>query len=455
MHEILITKEVSDKLKPSRCWRVFLYLKMNIVQAHKFLIDANYKVCIDHRKAEKGFLFFAFSGKNFNAAAYANEAIQKGCTAVFVEDKKYEDPANQIFFVEKTESFLQDLAKYHRESLTIPIIGLTGSNGKTTTKELISAALSPKFSVLFTQGNLNNHLGVPLTVLSINPKHDIAVVEMGANHQGEIAFLCEIVKPTIGYITNFGKAHLEGFGGVDGVVRGKSELYKFLIQNNAAILINEDDPIQKKISTTYENCIGFGTSTGDYQYQYEDINSYASIIIKNEDIVINSQLTGTYNCPNLAAACTLAQLHNVPLEDIQKGLEAYVPDNMRSQIIKRNNKQLILDAYNANPSSMEVALQNLQKFPGTKCLILGEMMELGKDSAIEHKALLSNLKTMKFDKVFLVGKEFLQIPESKTFINFPNSDELISYLKNNPVQEEVILIKGSRGNALEKIVEFI
>lgn len=423
---------------------------MNIQDFYKLYLEAN-KVTIDSRKIEKNDIFFAFSGENFNAATLAEDAIHKGAKAVIVEDKNFENTSKNIFCVESTLTFLQELSKYHREQLSIPIIALTGSNGKTTTKELIHAVLSQKFNVQYTFGNLNNHIGVPLTLLSIKPEHQIAVVEMGANHQKEIEFLCSIAKPNFGYITNFGKAHLEGFGGVEGVIKGKSELYDYLIAHDQFIVINENDPIQVEKTDGYDLIIPFGKTDSEFYFEkFSDDNCVGLIY---EGIAAKSNLTGDYNFTNLCAAASLGLYFGIKFENIKKAVEEYTPTNMRSQIVKKGEKTLVLDTYNANPSSMRVSLENFNQFEGSKTIIIGDMLELGEDSYNEHLEIVYYAKTLSFDEIITVGKNFSEVKQK--IVNFLTTNDLIEYLKTNKIQSQNILLKASRGIALEKALEFI
>lgn len=423
---------------------------MKIDSFYQLYQDANNCV-IDSRKVQKKDLFFAFSGENHNAAEKAEEAIRNGALAVVVEDANYQNPDHNIFFVESTLQFLQDLAIYHRKQLKIPIIGLTGSNGKTTTKEMISAVLSKKFNVQNTLGNLNNHIGVPLTLLSIKPHHDIAVIEMGANHQKEIKFLCHIAKPTIGYITNFGKAHLEGFGGYEGVIRGKSELYDYLIENKQTILVNQEDATQVKKTNDYPDTITFGKKNSQYFYEVFAKDHYVGLLYDGQKI--KSNLTGQYNFTNLSAAVTLGLYFNIDFAEIKSAIENYLPSNMRSQIQQKGEKTLVLDTYNANPSSMIVSLENFNSFLGPKTIIIGDMLELGEESEKEHQAILTKAQQLNFDQIITVGQEFRKV--NNTDLAFDNTDKLIEYLRINPIINKQILLKASRGIALEKVIDIL
>lgn len=407
------------------------------------------KVTIDSRKIEPKDIFFAFSGENFNAATLAEQAIEKGALAAIVEQKKYENLDKNIFYTPSTLTFLQELSQFHRQQLKIPIIGLTGSNGKTTTKELISAVLSQKYKVQFTFGNLNNHIGVPLTLLSIKPEHDIAVVEMGANHQKEIQELCELAQPNIGYITNFGKAHLEGFGGFEGVIKGKSELYDYLKQNHQTILLNLNDDLQKERVGHYAPVISFGTPDADYYFEQLAEDNFVGLGFKGE--VAQSRLTGNYNFTNLCAAASLGFHFGLSFQQIKHAIEGYTPTNMRSQVMVKNGKTLVLDTYNANPSSMAASLQNFKSFEGSKTVIMGDMLELGEESLAEHRAILALAQSLNFETIITVGKEFAEVTNN----NFKTTTELIDYLQKHSIDTQNILLKGSRGIALEKIIEYL
>ena len=423
---------------------------MNIESFYQLYLQSN-KVTIDSRKIETGDIFFAFSGDNFNAATLAEDAISKGALAVIVEDKNFENTAKNIFYVDSTLEFLQNLSKFHRAQLTIPIIALTGSNGKTTTKELIHAVLSQKYNTQYTFGNLNNHIGVPLTLLSIKPEHQMAVIEMGANHQKEIEFLCSIAQPNFGYITNFGKAHLEGFGGVEGVIKGKSELYDFLMANDRFVVINENDPIQVDKVNNYDLIIPFGKSDSEFYFEKFSENNCVGLVY--EGISAKSNLTGDYNFTNLCAAATLGLYFGINFSLIKKAFEEYTPTNMRSQIVQKGDKTLVLDTYNANPSSMKVSLDNFAHFQGSKTIIIGDMLELGEDSYNEHLEIVYYAKTLNFDEIITVGKNFSEVKQNVA--NFLTTEDLINYLKEHQIKSQNILLKASRGIALEKALDFI
>jgi len=423
---------------------------MNISEFYPIFLQCK-NVVIDSRKIENGSIFFAFSGEHYNAAEKAKEAIEKGALAVIVEDEKYFGPQNNIFYVPSTLLFLQHLAIFHRDQLEIPFIGLTGSNGKTTTKELISNVLAEKFNVQYTFGNLNNHIGVPLTILSIRKEHDIAVIEMGANHQKEIELLCTIAKPNIGYITNFGKAHLEGFGGYEGVIKGKSELYDYLKNHQQKIIVNQNDEVQQVKTADYSSKITFGRSDSDYYFLPVYKEHFVGLDYQGTEILSN--LTGKYNYDNISAAVALGLYFGLDISEIKKAIKNYIPSNMRSQIQRKGEKTLVLDTYNANPSSMLVSLENFKTFAGSKTIIIGDMLELGEESLKEHQAILDFAKSCEFDEVVTVGPNFKLVNQSENA--FENTSELIEHLKTNPIKNENVLLKASRGITLEKIIDYI
>ena len=411
------------------------------------------RICTDSRKIVPGSLFFALKGPNFNGNAYAAEALEKGAAYVIVDEAEF--AANdRCILVGDALKCLQELGTHHRRQSEATIIALTGSNGKTTTKELISRVLNRKYKTLSTEGNLNNHIGVPLTLLRLEKETEMAVIEMGANHQGEIAFLSRLAEPDYGYITNFGKAHLEGFGGVEGVIKGKSELYEYLLGAGRHVLMNADDPIQREKLQGYHKKIGFSTSDPDF-FQIEDLGATPYVTLRVEGITIQTQLSGAYNFPNCAIAVLAGNVFDVPLSEIKEALEGYVPENNRSQLIHKNDLEIILDAYNANPSSMEVALRHLAglKTEG-KIAILGDMFELGEDSEKEHQAIADLSASLGIEDLFLVGEAFSGIrTEAKQFRTF---EDLADFLKAHPIEgPATLLIKASRGMALERVLEHL
>ena len=401
----------------------------------------------DTRRIRKNSLFFALKGENFDGNRFANEALEKGASLAIVDDKKMLTNDRMIVVHDVLET-LQALARYHRLKLDIPVIALTGSNGKTTTKELIHAVLSRKYNVIATEGNLNNHIGVPLTLLRMTAKTEMAVIEMGANHLKEIEALCTIAMPNFGYITNFGKAHLEGFGSEAGVIKGKSELYDHLIANDGIAFINGDDSIQVEKTKELES-VGYNRS----DLPQELSNAYVSVNFKNS--VISSQLIGAYNYTNIAAAITIGNYFGVATEQIKSGIENYSPSNNRSQIIEKNGLKIVLDAYNANPTSMAAALKSFSKLQEkSKTVILGDMFELGKVSGQEHQNIAALASALNFTKVYLIGKAFSTVHVKNAFI-FENFELFKANFSPDAIVKGALLIKGSRGMALERVLDLL
>ncbi|MBQ0738104.1 UDP-N-acetylmuramoyl-tripeptide--D-alanyl-D-alanine ligase [Aquimarina celericrescens] len=420
-------------------------------QLHQLFLEST-GICTDTRKLKKGNLYLALKGDNFNGNNFAVKALELGANYSIV-DEEPEEQNDHIIKVEDGLDTLQKLAAYHRKYLNLPILSITGSNGKTTTKELIREVLSKKYKSVSTQGNLNNHIGVPLTLLSMNKETEFGIVEMGANHQGEIASLCKIAHPDYGYITNFGKAHLEGFGGVEGVIKGKSELYNYLIKNNKTIFINYDDKIQVEKSKGTD-IISFSEGK-NASHQITFLKADPFVKIKTEDTQINSQLIGTYNAKNIAAAICIGKYFKIPAKAIKEAIESYQPTNNRSQIIDQNSNQIILDAYNANPTSMKAALENLEAIPAkNKIAILGDMFEVGDTSAEEHQIIIDLLEKLEFSNMMVCGKNFYQT-STQEVLKFENFEDLKNYIQRNNFKESTILIKGSRGMALERILEVL
>ncbi|WP_111709449.1 UDP-N-acetylmuramoyl-tripeptide--D-alanyl-D-alanine ligase [Lutibacter citreus] len=409
------------------------------------LFSKNLLIDTDTRKIRKGSLFFALKGDNFNGNKFATAALNKGAEYAIIDEKEFNTHNNTIL-VEDVLKTLQKLANYHRKQLNIPIISLTGSNGKTTTKELINAVLSKKYNTTATIGNLNNHIGVPLTLLSMDKTTEIGIVEMGANHLKEIELSCNIAEPNYGYITNFGKAHLEGFGGVEGVIKGKSELYEFLLNSNGKAFINEDDEIQIKQSNGTDSIL-FNSK----EIKFIEANPFVSV--KFQNILIQSQLIGSYNYNNIAAAIAIGNYFKVSLEDIKEAIENYIPTNNRSQIIEKETNQIILDAYNANPSSMKVALDNFKQLnSSSKVVFLGDMFELGVTSNKEHQSIADLATNFKFNKVFLIGKAFSTTSVKNAFV-YDSFESFKNSTNCKLITNSTILIKGSRGMALERILD--
>ena len=427
---------------------------MDINHIHSLFLKCN-SISTDTRKIEANSFFVAIKGDRFDANTFAKEALEKGALYVIIDNPKYFIDERTLV-VEDSLTALQELAKFHRTYLNLPIIAITGSNGKTTTKELIQVVLSKKYHTKATIGNLNNHIGVPLTLLSFTKQTEIGIVEMGANHQKEIEFLCSIAQPDFGYITNFGKAHLEGFGGLEGVIKGKSEMYEYLISNEKLIFVNFDDAIQvEKTKNAKTHTFGFNKSDAAVNISEIKANPFVSITYQNE--VIASNLIGLYNATNIMAALSIGTYFGVPLPKIKEAIEGYVPENNRSQLIKKNSNEIILDAYNANPSSMAVAIANfLQLEKPLKVAILGDMFELGEDSLEEHKGIRNLLSNESQVTTFFIGNDFYQNKIEKENLHFYETfDSFLVDFKKLQFENYTILIKGSRGMAMERILEFL
>lgn len=408
-------------------------------------------VSTDTRLINKGSIFFALKGENFDGNKFAEEAIKSGASYAVIDDQSLNNP--KFIKVKNVLKSLQDLSKFHRSKLLkTKIIALTGSNGKTTTKELISEVLKKKYKIISTIGNLNNHIGVPLTLLRIKQNTEIAIVEMGANHLNEIKLLTDLINPDFGLITNFGKAHLEGFGSIEGVIKGKSELYDFLIKNDKKAFINNDDYIQNQF---IGNKISFSKEDkSNYIFKEVKDTNYAGL--NYNDFIVDSKLTGNYNYHNIAFATSIGLYFNISIEKIKEAISNYIPSNNRSQIIKKNNKLIILDAYNANPTSMISAINSLIKKQGNKSVILGDMFELGNQSEKEHHDLIDFCVKNNFENIFLIGNEFFK-QKDKFEIPFfyKTKDELYKHIKKFPITSKYILIKGSRGMRMENLINII
>lgn len=426
---------------------------MNITALYELFLLSD-KVSTDTRADLKNALFFCLKGPNFNANDFAEAALEKGALHVVADDARLEGNP-EITVVPGVLSALQQLANYHRRKLKCTVIGLTGSNGKTTNKELIASVLAAKYRTYFTRGNLNNHIGVPLTLLEIPPDAEMAVVEMGANHRGEIKMLTEISEPDCGMITNIGKAHLEGFGGIEGVRKGKGELFDFLRSKpDHVVFLNADDPVLSEMAAGM-NTVTYGASEGAFVIGEMIEAETAALRYRESDFrsePVVTGLVGDYNFSNILAAVCIGRYFEVPHADIKAALETYTPNLNRSQLVKTDKNLLILDAYNANPSSMELALDNFsRRAGGPKLAILGQMNELGDTSEAEHQALVNRLKRLQLD-AYLIGPLFENV-DCKGFRRFADTDELTGFLQKNPVEGAVVLLKGSRSVALEKAVE--
>ncbi len=406
-------------------------------------------VCTDTRSLKNNQLYFALKGPSFNGDNFALEAIKNGASYAIVSEH-CRDKNDQLIHVSDPLKTLQDLARFHRDRFEIPVIGLTGSNGKTTTKELINAVLSSEYETLCTQGNLNNHIGVPLTLLGLQPSHQMAIIEMGANHQGEIAELCKIANPNLGLITNFGKAHLEGFGGIEGVIKGKSELYQHLIHVGGVIFFNEEDSIQKEKLAAYDNRSSFGL-VEEADTCLELLHSEPTITLKWENLELSSSLFGKYNALNLSAAIAIASFFEVDPISVQKSIKNYQAKQMRSEIRTINGKQLFLDAYNANPSSLKVSLETFKSMNWKNtALVIGDMFELGEDADKEHRAIVDLIILLGFDEVYLVGKHFQQT--NHPFNGFESTADLLENFPES-LRDKNIYLKASRSMTLEKVLD--
>tara|TARA_B100001093_G_scaffold352872_1_gene337355 strand:+ start:577 stop:1860 length:1284 start_codon:yes stop_codon:yes gene_type:complete len=425
---------------------------MKIKELYALFLNSD-GISTDSRKLKPNMLFFALKGDNFNANNFTQKAFDAGASYCIIDEKQ--DPQNErLIVVDDVLKTLQQLAYFHRKTLDIPIIALTGSNGKTTTKELINVVLSRAYNIHATQGNYNNHIGVPLTLLEMDSQTQIGIVEMGANHIGEIAELCKIAAPTHGYITNFGKAHLEGFGSEAGVIKGKSELYDYLINNAGFIFVNSDDDKQLTLLDSYKKIHTFSVKKkSDTQVLLSSETPFLNI--ESQGCLIQSQLLGRYNFSNIAAAITMGCFFKINLDDIKKGVASYTPKNNRSEIIKKGSNTIILDAYNANPSSMEAALDNFNAMKSSaKLVILGDMFELGGQSEKEHLALIKKVNSYNFSQMFFIGLNFFEwastFPEGTFFETTAAFKEALLSMR---IENALVLIKGSRGMALESLVE--
>lgn len=440
----------------SRCQtahRLFIFIPMQISEL--YAIYRQYpKVNTDTRKDLTRSIFFCLKGPNFDANAFADKALQNGAVHVVTDAAENKGKENMTF-VDDALKTLQDLATYHRKNLHIPFIGLTGSNGKTTNKELIAAVLATTYETAFTKGNLNNHIGVPLTLLEIPNSAQMAVIEMGANHQKEIAGLCKISDPDFGLITNIGKAHLEGFGGIEGVKKGKKELFDYLENKKGKAFVNGDDPIITELAKNLTQIRYGKNKDGFVNGEIKQSLPFISFTYTHKNYsspVIHTRLVGDYNFYNLMAAVCIGIYFEVSYNNINQALKAYIPSNNRSQFIRTSANEVIMDAYNANPSSMDAALENLNRQPGKlKYALLGEMLELGKDSAAEHQGIIDKLKELEINSL-LVGKSYAMC-DTKGFIHFDTSSELKEYLKTHPIKNALILLKGSRAVAMENVLE--
>ena len=418
-------------------------------------------VSTDSRQLQAGNLFFALNGPSFRGADFAPDALARGALHAVVDDADLarQDPSRYTYAADPLQA-LQNLARHHRRQLIIPVLAITGSNGKTTTKELVHAVLSQRYQVQYTRGNLNNHIGVPLTLLSIRSgEHELAIVEMGANHQGEIAHLCELAEPTHGLITNIGKAHLEGFGGQEGILKGKTELFRFLAQVGGTTFVNTLDSRLAPLVDTVPAHVTYPGPTDTYPATL--LSAAPQVVLRLADgTLTEARITGDYNFPNLAAAAAVGAYFEVPSADIAAALASYEPTNNRSQLVQTGRNEVVLDAYNANPSSMAAALRSFAGRPGAlhaaKVAILGDMFELGTESTDEHLALGRLLSGLPIGTVVLIGPEMAQAATTDpNFYHFATKPEAATWLQHQDLQGRQILIKGSRGMGLESLLEVV
>ena len=429
----------------------------------KLSIESLYSVFLKHpvistdtRDIRKDSIFFALKGANFNANNFALQAIELGSAFAIIDEPEFE-LNDHFILVGDVLTTLQNLAFHHRQQLKIPVVGITGTNGKTTTKELLNAVLAQKYSVTATKGNLNNHIGVPLTLLSITSKTEIAIVEMGANHIGEIAELCEIAIPNFGIITNIGKAHLEGFGSIDGVIKTKKALYESVKRNKGKLFVNAENKMLVDLVDD-GNAIYYSDKNSDFAGEIVEMNPFLKLDlkIKNETISVQTNLVGKYNFENIMAAVCIGSYFDVSPIQIKKAIENYFPSNNRSQVKQSDSNTLILDAYNANPSSMLVSINNFNDIPAKrKVVIIGDMRELGAESQNEHHEILKLIDLFKFDDVIIVGTEFFKFSKDFNFKFFPKVEDAFIFIQQNPISDSTILLKGSRGIKLEILNELL
>ena len=413
-----------------------------------------YKVSTDSRKIEPQAVFFALKGENFDANNFALQVAEAGVASLVVADRKDLPQHERILKVEDSLKTLQDLAAYHRTQSKAIILSITGTNGKTTTKELVSAVLAKKYNIIHTMGNLNNHIGVPLTLLSIKPETEIAVVEMGANHPGEIDFLCRIADPDFGLITNIGKAHLEGFGSFEGVIKTKTELFRHIKSHGKAVFVNQGNPLLWEQSERMER-ISYGRHCAAFcPVVPAKCDPYLGVVWKER--LIQTHLVGSYNFENVAAAIAVGQYFKVEDDKIVEALETYTPTNSRSQVIETQKNRILMDAYNANPTSMRAALINFASICGEQhLLILGDMRELGTASEEEHRNILGLMKELGFKAAFLVGQNFCDYNDNPNWMTFAKVEDLFQHIENHPISGKKMLIKGSRGIQLEKVLPLL
>lgn len=426
---------------------------MRIEQLHSIFLKST-GVNTDTRKIQVNNLFFALKGEHFDGNQYAEKACNSGAIYAVIDDEKFHLKNGKSILVDDVLETLQLLANYHRNYLSVQILALTGSNGKTTTKELISSVLKQRFNIKATSGNLNNHIGVPLTLLSMDTSTELGIVEMGANHLGEIAQLCKIAEPDYGYVTNFGKAHLEGFGGVEGIIKGKSELYDYLKSNNKIAFVNKEDQIQlEKTKEIKQYSFGVKNSKSDVAIQLIESNPFVKVKFFDSEMTTN--LIGMYNFSNISAALAIGHYFKVPIPLLKKGIESYIPENNRSQLMTKGTNKLVLDAYNANPTSLRAAIETFNEMDSiNKVVILGDMFELGSESQMEHQEIVNFVEKLNFKRIYLIGKNFYKTTTNNS-LKYEDFNQFSKYITQNPLKNAHILIKGSRGMALERVLDLI
>jgi UDP-N-acetylmuramoyl-tripeptide--D-alanyl-D-alanine ligase len=430
---------------------------MNLASLYQIYLN-HPLISTDSREIEQGSIFFALKGENFNGNTFALSAIGLGASFAVVDEEEFAVD-DRIFLVKNVLQTLQDLARHHRQSLGIPVLAITGTNGKTTTKELIASVLSRKFNLVYTKGNRNNHIGVPLTLLTLKPDTQMAVIEMGANHPGEIEALCNLARPDFGLITNVGRAHLEGFGSFEGVIQTKTELYRFLEKSGGTIFINLANNYLRDL-VGHTKTVGYATAPATEGLDGETVSANPFLVLRvlfpKGWMYIRTKLVGSYNLENVLAAAAVGQYFGLDPLEITAAIEEYQPDNNRSQLVEKQHNRLLMDAYNANPSSTRAALENFAQLEAPlKAVLLGDMLELGDVAPEEHQKIVDYLVTMKVEKVILTGARYSGCNLPPEFLHFPNAAALEEFLGKEQLSGYLILVKGSRGMKLETVCHLL
>jgi UDP-N-acetylmuramoyl-tripeptide--D-alanyl-D-alanine ligase len=422
--------------------------EVSLTEFYKLLVNQEYKFTTDSRTISEGCIFFALKGENFNGNTFANKALDQGAAYAVVDEQIGDD--DRFIQVDNVLTYMQEVARFHRKCYDIPILGICGSNGKTTTKNLIFNVVAKKHKTHCTQGNFNNHIGVPITLLNIPQDAEVAIIELGTNNPGEIADLCKIAEPNYGLITNIGKEHLEGFGTLEAVAKEESEIYHYLLKNKGTAFINKDDEWLTRMGRGLENKVTFT------KQDCKITSLVPSIAFKYKSVDFISPLMGDYNLDNILTAITIGEYLEVDLKDIRDGIAEYQPDNNRSQLIRKNSNTILLDAYNANPSSMQVAIRNFAEMPQEhQVLILGDMFEMGATANQEHNELLQWCAQFKFTKIYTLGDHFTTISENNGITTSSSMEELGNTIKSVDYQNTAFLIKGSRGMKMERVIEYL